>query len=138
MKIVVKDIGPNGLDMAEHIDPLELDLKNDDFQCVSPIDVTVKVERLGDTVLAKTQAKGTFAFFCARCLEPIERELKEDFDLDYKIDKTTKTIDLNDDIRQEMILAFPVVVLCKEDCKGLCSGCGADLNREPCKCKMKK
>ena len=135
MKIFVKDIGPNGLNLDEHLDPTTLDLNNQDFKCVSPIDVKAKVERIGDTILAKTQAKGTFAFVCSRCLESLERELKEDFYLDYKIDKTIKFIDLNDDIRQEMILAFPAVVLCSQECKGLCPGCGANLNNENCKCQ---
>ncbi len=32
-------------------------------------------------------------------------------------------------------LLFPAVVLCDPGCKGLCAGCGADLNRETCRCK---
>lgn len=135
MKITVKDIGSKGLDLDEHIDPVELGLKNDDFQCVSTIDVKARVERLGDTVLAKTEAEGMFSFTCGRCLEPVQKKVKEDCVFDYKVDKTTQTIELNDDIRQEIILAFPLVVLCREDCKGLCTGCGVNLNKEQCKCQ---
>ncbi len=134
MKIKIKDIGPNGLDIDEHLDPAELDLKSQEFQCVSTIDIVAKVERLGDTVMANTEAKAKFAFFCGRCLEPVEREVKENFFLDYKIDRTTQAIELNEDIRQEIILGFPTIVWCKEDCKGLCPGCGVNLNIEQCKC----
>lgn len=34
-----------------------------------------------------------------------------------------------------VILAMPVRVLCKEDCRGLCATCGADLNAGPCGCR---
>lgn len=134
MKITVKNIGSKGLELDEQIDPVELGLKNDDFQCLSTIDVKARVERLGDTVLAKTEAQGTFSFICARCLEPVQKQVKEDSIFDYKLEKTTQVIELNEDIRQELILAFPMVVVCKEDCKGLCLGCGVNLNKEQCRC----
>ena len=37
--------------------------------------------------------------------------------------------------REVFILNMPSKMLCSEDCKGLCSGCGANLNRESCRCK---
>ncbi|MDD5195443.1 MAG: DUF177 domain-containing protein, partial [Candidatus Omnitrophica bacterium] len=44
---------------------------------------------------------------------------------------------VDNDIREEVLLNFPMKVLCKPDCKGLCPGCGANLNNEVCKCKQK-
>ena len=38
-------------------------------------------------------------------------------------------------IREQVILAMPLQPLCKEDCKGLCPKCGADMNLDPCGCK---
>ena len=43
-----------------------------------------------------------------------------------------KTIDLDPVVREQVLLALPVSVLCREDCKGLCSTCGADLNEKDC------
>jgi uncharacterized protein len=43
-------------------------------------------------------------------------------------------IDLADDVRQTVVLAVPLKLLCKEECKGLCPRCGADLNKELCIC----
>src|SRR3990170_2224603 len=40
-------------------------------------------------------------------------------------------IDLTPLIREEVILATPLSVLCRPDCKGLCPDCGADLNERP-------
>jgi uncharacterized protein len=43
-------------------------------------------------------------------------------------------LDLGELIREELLLAAPSKSLCRPDCKGLCGGCGAELNREPCRC----
>ena len=43
-----------------------------------------------------------------------------------------KTIDLDPVLREQVLLALPVSVVCQEDCKGLCSTCGQDLNQTDC------
>ncbi len=43
-----------------------------------------------------------------------------------------KTIDLDPIVREQVLLALPVTVLCREDCKGLCPACGQDLNEKDC------
>ena len=43
-------------------------------------------------------------------------------------------LDLVDIIEQTLDFKIPASVLCKEDCKGLCQGCGANLNIEACSC----
>lgn len=48
-----------------------------------------------------------------------------------------KTIDLDPIVREQVLLALPVSVLCREDCKGLCSVCGQDLNEKDCGCERK-
>ncbi len=134
MKIVVKDIPSEGLEISTEVAPAEIGLDDAGFKCIAPLAIKAKIELIGDTVLAKTQAKGIFALNCARCLEPIQKEITDDFYFDYPVDKRTASIDIGEDIRQEMILAVPAVALCREDCKGLCAGCGVNLNNEKCQC----
>lgn len=43
-----------------------------------------------------------------------------------------KTIDLDPVLREQVLLALPVTVLCREDCKGLCPTCGQDRNEQDC------
>lgn len=43
-----------------------------------------------------------------------------------------KTIDLDPILREQLLLALPVTVLCQEDCRGLCARCGQDLNEGDC------
>jgi uncharacterized protein len=45
-----------------------------------------------------------------------------------------ETIDTERMAVDAVILAMPIQVLCREDCRGLCAGCGADLNAGPCQC----
>ena len=44
------------------------------------------------------------------------------------------SIDIADEIAQQIIMAIPFKHLCSDGCKGLCPRCGADLNKKPCKC----
>ncbi len=135
MKIIIKDIPARGLDLREDLDPEAMGLKDKDIRCVTPLHVEAKVEKIQDTVIAKAHVEADFQFECARCLESVEQHKSEDFMFDYPIENLTDAIDLGEDIRQEVILILPVTVLCKEACKGLCPGCGANLNLEACKCK---
>lgn len=69
-------------------------------------------------------------------LSPSEREKKEEAggDIDYETYRG-RTIDLNDYMREQVNLSLPYKVLCAEDCRGLCSGCGQNLNEQQCGCE---
>lgn len=85
---------------------------------------------------------------CSRCLEPVEMELNPAISLvlspgeklseqDDDIEHETyigDEIDLSNYLMEQVAISLPVKVLCKEDCKGLCTSCGADLNYEICAC----
>ena len=84
---------------------------------------------------------------CRRCLAPtslpitaaVDVVFTEDQDSDdpseYVVPEGKQVLELHDAVREELILAMPDSVACQEDCKGLCSSCGTDLNVEPCDCK---
>jgi len=44
-------------------------------------------------------------------------------------------LDLREVLRQDVMLASPIHVLCREDCQGLCPTCGQNLNEGPCDCQ---
>jgi uncharacterized protein len=44
-------------------------------------------------------------------------------------------IDLSDEVRDEILLAIPLQVLCQESCRGLCPVCGGNRNKVPCQCE---
>lgn len=71
---------------------------------------------------------------CARCMAPIRRTIRAERICIFRSDARDKEIDVTDDVREELLLALPAYFHCSEDCKGICPRCGADLNREPCRC----
>jgi uncharacterized protein len=109
---------------------------------------TIKDIRLNGDLAA------SFELACARCLEPLVQELTRSFDLLYRplgadagraeLSVTTAEAEisyyegdgvlLEDALREQVLLAVPVKAICREDCKGLCPHCGANLNAEPCSC----
>ncbi len=134
MKIAIREIPSAGLEFSKEVPLEEIGLSPEDVESVRALNVVAKVERVGDTVLAHAKIKGKFSFVCSRCLETVERDDLGAFDFDYKIEKGVEAIDLGEDIRQELILSQPSRILCRDDCQGLCAGCGANLNKEKCKC----
>lgn len=136
VRIKVKDIHPEGIEISGHIPVETVGLAQDDpGYFTAPLDVQAKVSRVSDTVLAKTKVHGKYRSACARCLADVEQDWSGNFLFDFAVDKQTEAVELDEDIRQEVLLNLPPRVLCKEDCKGICPGCGADLNNETCKCK---
>ena len=52
----------------------------------------------------------------------------------YQYDPRARELDLRPAIREQWLLAVPAYAVCREDCKGLCATCGADLNAVACDC----
>ena len=50
------------------------------------------------------------------------------------LDPRAEEIDLRPAVREQWLLNVPAFALCRDDCKGLCATCGADLNAGPCSC----
>src|SRR3989338_5499166 len=134
MRIKVRDIPPQGLEIRKQLPPEELGLTDKEFRCLSPVGIAARLEKIGSTVIANVNLEGSLSVECGRCLEPVKQPVEYSCDFDYEIDDRTEEIDLGEDIRQELVLALPAAAVCKEDCKGLCPGCGVNLNKETCNC----
>ena len=135
MKIKVRDIRPDGIEIVDRIG-LEIfefgEKENSRF--TGPLEVTAKVERVSNIVRAAAAIKGIYSSLCARCLEPIEQIWSKVFLFNIPINPQIESIDLAEEIRQETLLNLPQKILCREDCKGICPGCGVNLNTEACQC----
>ena len=120
------------------------------YPVVSSEPVRVTVKNLGNRKLSVSGGtKVTLSIPCARCLEPVEYtcELAFDQELDMKASEDDRVKDLDEQsyvtgynldadrmVCNELSLSLPMKVLCKEDCKGICNRCGANLNYETCGC----
>lgn len=128
----------------------QLDLSDLSFGGIFPVSEPVFVEgRLQNkagVLLCDLQAHTTLHSVCDRCAKEFseektvryscvlaeERQFDEDEDI---ILLENDEVDLGDLARTAFILGMDTKTLCSPDCKGLCSGCGANLNFEPCRCK---
>jgi uncharacterized protein len=73
---------------------------------------------------------------CARCGGNFSRKIAiSDFCRDFNLTSKNALINLTSDVREDILLSLPMVALCSEKCRGLCSGCGVNLNRENCRCQ---
>jgi len=73
---------------------------------------------------------------CAKCGVNFSRKIGiSDFCRDFNLSSKNELINLTSDVREDILLALPMIALCSEKCRGLCGGCGVNLNRENCKCQ---
>lgn len=112
--------------------------------------VRLHVSNTGDRVLAlRGSAKFALVMPCSRCLEPVKVPFSLTLEraLDMKQTDADRVRDLDEQpylqgynldvdqlVRDELLLNLPMKVLCEEDCKGICNRCGANLNFETCGC----
>jgi len=120
--------------LEREYDAQELDLEFVDFHYRKKIALSGDVEKIGQTLTFRGTLKSEVEQVCARCLESSTVTPILPFDLVYEIG-TQETIDTTDDLRDILILSHPDRFLCKTNCKGLCTKCGANLNLKPCDCK---
>lgn len=133
MKIPVLKIPIDGLELSQTYDPKEWAIDRDGLKVVSPIKAIALINKDEKNIFVHLTVTTDFEVECVRCLKKFEIPVEENFDLDYNI-KGKTALDITSDIRQEMILEYPIKPLCDELCKGLCPKCGKNLNNGKCKC----
>ncbi len=99
---------------------------------------------------------GTFEIPCARCVEPVEERLEGDYDLLFRPAGTDASgsehaistpeteigyyenggLELEDVLREQVLLSLPARTLCQPGCKGLCPRCGQNRNELECSCEQ--
>ena len=134
MKIKIHQIPPEGMLFDEQISPGSLDVETDTVKFRDPIKARAAVSRITNVVSVELDLRGAFIAGCSRCLGEFPVEFDKHIRLNYEVNKTETSIDLDPDIREEIILDYPLKPLCKADCLGLCPKCGKNLNEIKCDC----
>jgi len=119
---------------AQEWDALACDLNAPAWRFWSPLRVAARARREGAVARVSVTVTARLCAVCGRCDRPFEASFEKSLKLVYPIEAERHGIELDDDIREEILLSFPAKILCSDSCKGLCVRCGADLNREPCRC----
>ena len=147
---ITKGIQKKGVDVAFEMEDVwgEDHWNGDTIAYVRPVSLSGTYMLADETVIVRGIARALIQSPCARCLKPtetkIEAELEEAFirdtGEDVEVDEdqymySGHVLELDEAVRTALLLEMPSRVLCKEDCRGLCDQCGADLNINECSCQ---
>lgn len=98
----------------------------------------IMAEAVGDQLLARGVVRQNLRCVCSRCADVFETLAEDDdFFCATEINAQTEFVDLTADVREAIILALPGYPVCDEECRGLCMGCGVNLNKGACECGQK-
>lgn len=142
---------PEGTNQKFHLE-VEPQYLPEEINAVSGFTGELMLIKLKDEISAIiSDAEIEIGFKCNRCLKEFtavvqipgaEREflsrkpsIIDDLSDVFLIDMKDLVVDLNEMVRQEIILHFPFIPVCSNSCKGLCPVCGKNRNRTPCECK---
>ena len=135
-------------------EPPDVAMRDDAYRIVAPVRLAFDIHKDKDKFRLVGRVATELELSCSRCLEPFSMRVDQPFDLRYHPQSEASAegeneiaeedletsfyrdeqIDLNELLREQFYLSLPMKPLCREDCKGLCSQCGTNLNNEPCDC----
>ena len=139
---------------AGHLDWSSYSLGDHNFSLPQGITFDIVLTNAGEGILASGMIHAHVVGECDRCLEPAEFDIASEIDEYYLFDRTApseeddseddevefsfvnddNTICLDDAISSALLMETPYIVLCSDDCKGLCPDCGINLNLHTCNC----
>ena len=164
MFLDIKELELHPLEFKEEFQPGVIDLGNEVRQA-TPLKAAGRAELVEEhhgkhKIIKDIRLRGRLSagleLQCARCLEPVPQEVARDFELLYRPlgadagrDELSVTdaeaeigyyqgegILLEDVLREQVLLALPLKITCRDECKGLCPHCGKNLNQEQCSCAV--
>ena len=155
MFLDVKDLAVRKLRIRRSYAPGSIDYHSAEIKQAEPLEVTATAEMLDGQIRITGELETKIELVCARCLETVIEEVNRAFDLFYRPvtkDLKPKEDRLKDDdteigffdgeglfladvLKEQVLLALPLKVICRSDCRGLCPSCGANLNHEECRCE---
>ena len=148
MKINIQILSEGIHEFSEELSPDQIDL-TETINTSNKISVKAFVDNFEDSYRIKLDVKTELTIICDRCLEEYSSPFKESGeqifqigDGEYKDDdievlpNNTKEIDLRNLINEVFLINRPIQNTCKDDCRGLCSNCGKNLNKTSCDCKQ--
>lgn len=141
---ILKDYGGR-MNVSASIEMDDTDFLGESFKFQKPLDIEGTIVNNTKSLELSAKAVGEMQVHCARCSKPFivpvkfrihEILVKEDTEAadDETIILSDEKLDISDIVMNSFLMSVPGKYLCKEDCKGLCSKCGADLNDGDCGC----
>lgn len=155
MRIEVDRLEELGGKFSQVYEVDSLPLEDEDIRLTEPAEVRGRIRRSGKEVELRGELHAKIKSVCSRCLKPVELPIHAEFaerfvpavswraEVQHELREEDlnlavfdgEAIELNDLVREEILLAMPAQVLCRDDCKGLCPICGVDRNTDSCQCE---
>ena len=129
----------------------------DEYIKITDASGRLELHKKGADIEIKGHVNAKVRLLCDRCLEAFNTDIDTDFfyllqpkeefgqGLGEEYQLSEEDIDVfwyeegqikgEELFREQILLQLPMRVLCSDECKGLCAGCGVDLNKEQCKCE---
>jgi uncharacterized protein len=153
MKVNVSDIPEEGLLLEAD---LPIIINNDTKPDISH--VIIKIFRFEKQLLVEGSVKLSTKLICSRCLKdtllPLDLDFREEYipaeESEKGIEKeltdreldigfySNDELDINEIVKEQVLLSVPMKPLCSNECQGLCPVCGKDLNEGACNCRKEE
>jgi uncharacterized protein len=155
MRIEVESLRERAEAFSHSYAPGEVELEDEGSRLVAPAEVSGEASLKGEEVRVRGTINTDVELLCDRCAAPLRAPLEVEFDARFVPQSKAAgetdnvellaedlgvaayegdSVDLDELVREQILLALPSRNLCREDCKGLCQKCGANLNAGECSC----
>lgn len=155
MRVELASLERHGGKFAHNYHPGELDLDEERVTLLAPPRVTGRVQQSDLKVTVKGEAAAELQLECDRCLKSLSVPVSSSFEVEYVTPDTYQAdsaaelldedlslsvfngevLDIDELVREQLLLELPAQILCQQECKGLCPECGGDRNDADCKCE---
>lgn len=154
MRIELENLEGGKSDFAHVYQPDDLNPVDERVSLTQPATVSGKVRLAGNEVFVNGHVETRAQVECDRCLQPVETPVNAEFALEYisgseyessgaaeltEAEMSVsvfdgKAIDVDEIVKEQILLAVPTRMLCREECRGICPECGTDRNTGDCSC----
>lgn len=125
----------------------EFTFENEKMRFLAPVNVNGEISCDKDIVTLNLHIETQLELKCSRCLENFSHNVSFDMEEKFTNNKINESdeedeitfvnsdiLDIAEIVENNIISTLPIKRLCKEECKGLCHVCGANLNLSKCEC----
>lgn len=155
MLVELASLERQGGKFAHNYEPGELDLNEERISLAVPPRVAGRIRRSDGKVTVAGEINAELKLECDRCLKSLQIPVSSGFEVEYVTPEVYQAgqsaelldedlslsvfdgevVDIDELVREQVLLALPAQVLCREECKGLCPVCGGDRNLKDCTCQ---
>lgn len=125
--------------IKREVDIPELTYRKQEIETPYPFLLNLSIYNTMDSFVLTGSLKGVLMLSCSRCLDKFKKQMiiKIDREIIKEDIEDISKFDLTEVLIKDLVLAIPIKMICSDNCKGLCTICGQNLNEEKCDCDQK-